>query len=64
MNMSADPALGGARGATAIVGEVVRITGRQGAWARVVLDDGRDGWMEDSELISLDARDAAQVAGE
>jgi tetratricopeptide (TPR) repeat protein len=61
-SLSADPELGGERGATAIVGEVVRVTGRQGAWSRVVLDDGRDGWIENASLISLDARDASQIS--
>ena len=41
---------------TAIIGEVVRVTGRQGAWSRVVLDDGRDGWIENAALVSLDAQ--------
>jgi hypothetical protein len=63
-SLSHDPELGGERGATAIIGEVVRVTGRQGAWSRVVLDDGRDGWVESAALISLDARDASQIASE
>jgi hypothetical protein len=63
-SLSHDPELGGERGATAIIGEVVRVTGRQGAWTRVVLDDGRDGWVENAALISLDARDASQIATE
>lgn len=60
-SLNVDPQLGGERGATAIVGEVVRITGRQGAWSRVRLDDGRDGWIDSSALVSLDARDAEQI---
>jgi hypothetical protein len=63
-SLSHDPELGGERGATAIIGEVVRVTGRQGAWSRVMLDDGRDGWVENAALISLDARDASQIAVE
>ena len=63
-SLSHDPELGGERGATAIIGEVVRVTGRQGAWSRVVLDDGRDGWLESAALISLDTRDASQIATE
>jgi hypothetical protein len=61
-SLSNDPEFGGERGATAIIGEVVHVTGRQGAWTRVVLDDGRDGWLESSALISLDARDASQIS--
>jgi len=63
-SLSTDPEIGGDRGATAIVGEVVRATGRQGAWTRVRLDDGREGWIESAALISLDARDAGQIAGD
>ena len=59
-SLSTDPQLGGERGATAIIGEVLRVSGRQGAWSRVVLDDGRDGWLETSALLSLDDRDGAQ----
>jgi hypothetical protein len=55
-----DPELSGDRGPTAIVGEVVRVSGRQGAWTRVLLDDGRQGWAGSADLMSLDARDAAQ----
>ncbi len=61
-SLSTDPELGGERGATAIIGEVVRVTGRQGAWTRVALDDGRDGWIENSAIISLDPRDASQIS--
>lgn len=60
-SLSSDPDLGGERGATAIIGEVVRVSGRQGAWTRVVLDDGRDGWVENAQLLSLDWRDASQI---
>jgi hypothetical protein len=60
-SLNVDPQLGSERGPTAIIGEVVRITGRQGAWSRVVLDDGRDGWIENTLLVSLDAREAAQA---
>jgi len=61
-SLSSDPELGGDRGATAIIGEVVRVAGRQGAWTRVVLDDGRDGWLENPSLISLDAVDTSALA--
>jgi hypothetical protein len=64
MSLSTEPALGGDLGPTAIVGEVVRVNGRQGAWSRIVLDDGREGWVDSSRLISLDPRDAGQVASD
>ena len=60
-SLTNEPQLGSERGASAMVGEVVRVTGRQGAWSRVVLDDGRDGWLENTVLISLDARDVDQI---
>lgn len=60
-SLNVDPQLESERGATAIIGEVVRITGRQGAWSRVVLDDGRDGWIDNTLLVSLDAKEAAEA---
>jgi tetratricopeptide (TPR) repeat protein len=60
-SLAVDPQLGSERGATAIIGEVVRVSGRQGAWSRVSLDDGRDGWIENAVLVSLDPKDAAQA---
>ena len=60
-SLSSDPEIGGERGPTAIVGEVVSEIGRQGAWTRVRLDDGRDGWVETAALISLDTRDVSQI---
>jgi hypothetical protein len=60
-SLSTDPELGGDHGATAIVGEVVHVTGRQGAWSRVVLDDGRDGWLENAMVITLDGRDVTDA---
>jgi hypothetical protein len=63
-SLRADPELGGERGATAIIGEVVRVTGRHGAWSRVVLDDGREGWLESAMLVSLDATNSAEMGGD
>jgi hypothetical protein len=60
-SLNNEPQLGGELGATAIIGEVVRVTGRQGAWSRIVLDDGRDGWIETAALISIDATDVDQI---
>jgi len=42
------------RGPTALIGEVVRVTGQQGAWVRARLDDGREGWVDGSAVIELD----------
>jgi hypothetical protein len=63
-SLNTDPELGGELGPTAIVGEVVRVRGRQGAWTRLVLDDGRDGWIESAALIPLDSRDATSASGD
>ena len=54
VQLLAEPVLGSDRGATALTGEVVRVKGIRGAWAIISLDDGRDGWMAASNLISLD----------
>jgi hypothetical protein len=40
------------------------VDGRQGAWSRVVLDDGRDGWLETDTVLSLDEREGAAIATE
>jgi hypothetical protein len=52
-----EPMLGSQRGASALIGEVVRIKGVRGAWTLIGLDDGRDGWIDSSALISLDQQD-------
>jgi hypothetical protein len=62
--LRAQPDLGGDTGATAIIGEVVKVRGREGAWTRVVLDDGRDGWVESDAMFSLDAAEGARIANE
>ena len=62
LSLRNEPDLGGETDATAIIGEVVRVNGQQGGWSRLVLDDGRDGWIETDALLSLDAREGAQVA--
>jgi hypothetical protein len=61
-SLRGEPDLTGATDATAIVGEVVRVRGRQGGWSRVELDDGRDGWVETDTILSLDEREGAQIA--
>jgi hypothetical protein len=58
-SLSVDPQLGGERGPTALIGEVVRVTGQQGAWVRAVLDDGREGWVESAAVIALDGGQGA-----
>jgi hypothetical protein len=40
------PALGEEAGAETMTGEVGRVIGRQGAWTRLRLSDGREGWVE------------------
>jgi tetratricopeptide (TPR) repeat protein len=52
--LSSDPALGGETTGSAVIGEVARVSQRQGAWSRVVLDGDREGWVESSALISLE----------
>lgn len=52
--LSTVPALGGERVGSVGVGEVARITGRQGVWLRVSLDGGREGWLDEMQVIPLD----------
>ena len=52
--LTRDPALIGETSGTAIVGEVARVTRREGAWVHVTLDGDRDGWIEASTLASLE----------
>lgn len=53
-SMFAEPLLGAERGASALVGEVIRVKSVRGAWSLVQLDDGREGWMDSSLLIPLE----------
>lgn len=50
-----DPVLGADAGPSVGIGEIVRVLGRQGAWARVELDGGRQGWLPVQQLVALDA---------
>ena len=52
--LSSDPALVGEAKGTAVVGEVARAVRRQGAWTFVSLDDQREGWVESTNLASLE----------
>jgi len=52
--LSSDPALGGETKGTAIIGEVARAIRRQGPWTLVSLDEQREGWVESSNLASLE----------
>jgi hypothetical protein len=54
-----EPMLGSGRGASTLIGEVVRIKGIRGAWTLIGLDDGRDGWIDSSTLISLDQQESS-----
>jgi hypothetical protein len=49
-----DPALGGEASGVAVIGEIARITRRQGAWTHVSLDGDREGWIESSNFASLE----------
>jgi hypothetical protein len=49
------PALGADRAGNADVGEVARVRALYGVWSRVVLDGGRQGWIESARLIPLAA---------
>ena len=53
--LSNDPALGADRGAEVVTGETVRVLSQQGAWSRVELDGGRQGWLPAQQLVALDA---------
>jgi len=53
--LSDDPALGSDRGPTVVIGEIVRVLSQSGAWSRVQLDGGRQGWVPAQQLVPLDA---------
>jgi hypothetical protein len=47
------PALGSDRGATLRTGDVARVLESEGAWARVLADGGRQGWMDAAALAPI-----------
>jgi hypothetical protein len=47
------PALGSERRATARTGEIARVVEREGVWAHVIVDGGREGWTDGGSLYSL-----------
>jgi hypothetical protein len=47
------PALASDRGATLRTGDVARVLETEGAWARVLADGGRQGWMDASALAPI-----------
>jgi hypothetical protein len=53
VRLRSGPALGAETGAETITGEVARVEGRQGAWTRLRLSDGRRGWVESRQLQPL-----------
>lgn len=50
-SLTSDPAIGMDRGPNVGTGEIVRIVGRRGAWARVEATNDRDGWIASSQLV-------------
>ena len=50
-----DPAFGSDQGPVVVIGEMVRVLNQSGAWDRVELDGGRQGWLPVSGLVPLDA---------
>ncbi|HEX8724724.1 MAG TPA: hypothetical protein VF737_04970 [Gemmatimonadaceae bacterium] len=57
--LSTDPAFGADQGSTVVTGEMVRVLNQQGAWNRVRLDGGRQGWMPAMRLAPLDGSPAS-----
>ena len=50
-----DPAFGADQGPVVVTGEMVRVLNQSGAWDRVELDGGRQGWLPAQGLVPLDA---------
>ncbi|HEU4996722.1 MAG TPA: BatD family protein [Gemmatimonadaceae bacterium] len=57
-SLTSEPAIGMDRGPIVGTGEIVRLAGRNGAWARVEAANGRDGWIPTSQLLLLADRRA------
>jgi hypothetical protein len=53
MTLSSDPAIGMDRGPLVGTGEIVRVVGRRGGWARVEATDDRDGWIASAQLFDV-----------
>lgn len=52
--LRSDPALGADQGAIVESGEIIRVLSQHGAWDRVELDGGRQGWVPAERLLPLD----------
>lgn len=55
--LHASPALTSEPGAEVLAGELAHVSGRQTAWTRLRLRDGRTGWIESRRLAFLEIRD-------
>ncbi|MDE3173946.1 MAG: hypothetical protein KGN74_12810, partial [Gemmatimonadota bacterium] len=53
--LAPDPGYGAGTGAAVETGEIVRVLSQDGAWTRVALDGGRQGWIPAQQLVALDA---------
>ncbi|MDE3126943.1 MAG: SH3 domain-containing protein, partial [Gemmatimonadota bacterium] len=53
--LSTDPGFGAGVGSDVETGEIVRVLSQQGAWMRVEVDGGRQGWLPAQQLVALDA---------
>jgi len=47
------PALGAESSSVPITGEVARVALRQGAWAHIILDSAREGWIPAERIVAL-----------